>query len=222
MPAPAVAVMAKVPRPGAVKTRLAGALGSEVACELYRAFVQDLDERLVVLGLPVLWYHWPDDATFARLVPGARVIVPQRGADLGERMAAAFDDAFARALSPTVMLGADVPHVPTGKISEAIGRLQSGAELVLGPAADGGYYLVGLRAPAPALFRDMPWGSDGVYRATRERGEAYGMNVATLTPWFDLDEVGDLHTLARLLERDPGIGLWRTRAGLVRAGIMAE
>jgi len=222
MQAPAVAVMAKVPQPGAVKTRLAGALGSVGACELYRAFLRDLDERLMVLGLPVLWYHWPDDATFADLVPGALEVVLQRGADLGERMAAAFDDAFERNLSPTVMLGADVPHIPTGRIKEAIGRLQSGAEVVLGPTADGGYYLIGLRAPAPALFRDMPWGSDGIYRATIEQAEAHGMSVATLTPWFDIDEVGDLYALARLLAHDPGTGLRRTRAELVRAGIMAE
>jgi rSAM/selenodomain-associated transferase 1 len=214
--------MAKVPRPGLVKTRLAGALGAEGACELYRAFIQDFDERLAVLGLPVLWYHWPDDPAFGDLVPGARAVLPQRGADLGERMAGAFADAFERGLSPTVMLGADVPHVPMGQVSDAIGRLQSGAEVVLGPAADGGYYLVGLRAPAPALFRDMPWGSDGVYRETIERSEGHGMRVATLMPWFDIDEVGDLYTLARLLENEPGTRLRRTRAELVRAGIMAE
>jgi rSAM/selenodomain-associated transferase 1 len=218
----AVAVMAKVPRPGAVKTRLVPRLGHEGACDVYRAFIGDLDERLGILGLPVLWYHWPDDPAFAALVPGATAVVVQHGDHLGERMAAAFADAFARGFSPIVMIGADVPHVPLAWLADAVTRLQSETQVVLGPVADGGYYLVGLPGPAPALFRGIPWGSATVYEETMRRVEAQGMTAVTLPPWFDIDDADDLVMLAETIGRDRGALLPRTRAALARAGVIGD
>jgi rSAM/selenodomain-associated transferase 1 len=205
-----------------VKTRLVPRLGREGACEIYRAFVGDLDERLGILGLPVLWYHWPDDAAFAALVPGAAAVVAQRGEDLGERMAAAFADAFGRGYGPVIMIGADVPHVPLAWLADGVARLQSGTQVVLGPVADGGYYLVGLRGPAPALFRGIRWGTAEVYEATLRCVEAQRMTAVSLPAWFDIDEADDLATLAETLGRDRGMSLPRTRAALIRAGMMGD
>jgi glycosyltransferase A (GT-A) superfamily protein (DUF2064 family) len=246
MRVPAVAVMAKVPVPGAVKTRLGHVLGAAAACDLYRAFVGDLDERLATLGHPVLWYHWPEDSAFAGLVTGAKAVVAQHGRDLGERMAAAFDDAFARGFAPVVMLGADVPHVPLSAVSSAIvglsGRetgLVDGdladvggvagiadmadiADIVVGPAADGGYYLLGLRQPTPGIFRDIEWGGARVHAATIDRARAQGLLVRELAAWFDLDEVQDLERLMRELENDRSVRLPRTSAALAAMGLALD
>src|SRR3989442_11964475 len=103
--------MARHPVPGGVKTRLAAALGADAACALYRAFVLDLAERLGALPYAVTWAYTPADAPFAALLPRARCR-PQRGRDLGERLAAAIADELAEAPGPVLAIGADAPHVP--------------------------------------------------------------------------------------------------------------
>jgi rSAM/selenodomain-associated transferase 1 len=211
--------MAKVPRPGAVKTRLARELGEEAACALYRAFICDLDERLRECGFPVVWAHWPDDPAFGKLVGGATAVLPQRGGDLGERMAAVFADVFALGFSPVVMIGADVPHVPIECLAAATNKLESGTEVVLGPAADGGYYLVGLRGAVPALFRDIAWGTADVCEATLRRAEAAGLEAFRLPPWFDIDEIEDLERLTETLTAETTMRLPRTRRALAAVGL---
>lgn len=215
----AIVVMAKVPRAGEVKTRLARTLGPETACALYRAFIGDLDLRLSRLGLPVLWFHWPEDPRFRQLLSGAAIVVAQRGGDLGERMEAAFADAFDRGLGPVIMLGADVPHIPLSYVADAARRLATSDDVVLGPAVDGGYYLVGLRRATPALFRGIAWGTDTVYEATTRRIEDEGVRTGTLPLWFDLDEIWDLKRLALALGGQTGT-LPRTRAVLLENGLL--
>src|SRR5205823_13822495 len=101
-------VTAKHPVPGRVKTRLAAALGADAACALYRAFVLDLAERLAALPYAVTWAYTPPDAPFAELLPGARCR-PQRGRDLGERLAAALADELAEGPGPVLAIGGDAP-----------------------------------------------------------------------------------------------------------------
>src|SRR5512145_949567 len=113
-----VVVMAKHPVPGAVKTRLAAVLGAEGACGLYQGFVLDLAERLAALPYPVTWAFWPPTASFEALLPGVRCC-PQRGGDLGERMANAVADAFGERPVPVVVIRADAPHVPAERLAEA-------------------------------------------------------------------------------------------------------
>jgi len=204
--------MAKHPVPGRVKTRLARALGPETACELFRAFILDLADRLRRLPYQVTWAYWPPGAPFAALVPGARCRA-QRGPDLGARMADALAAEFAGGIGPVLMIGADAPHVPAPTLAEAVRALAGTADVVLGPAADGGYYLVGLRAPAPALFEGMPWGTDGVLAATLERAAARGLRVHLLAPSFDVDEAEDIERLRTLLARGD-VDLPRTAAVL--------
>jgi rSAM/selenodomain-associated transferase 1 len=189
--------MAKYPVPGRVKTRLARTLGAERACALYRAFVLDLAARLRALPYAVTWAYEPAGAPFAELVAGARVR-PQRAGDLGERMAAAVAAELADGASAVVVLGADVPHVASASITEAVERLAT-VDVVLGPACDGGYYLIGLTTPAPALFTGIAWGTAEVFATTRTRARALGLEVHVLPETFDVDEPEDLGRLEALL-----------------------
>ena len=192
--------MAKHPVPGRVKTRLAAALGADAACALYRAFVLDLAERLGALPYAVTWAYTPGDAPFAALLPRARCR-PQRGRDLGERLAAAIADELAAGPGPVLAIGADAPHLPETALAEAASALGRDADVVLGPAADGGYYLIGLRAPAPGLFAGIDWSTDGVLEATLARAQAAALAVHFLPPSFDVDRPADLVLLRTLVER---------------------
>jgi len=192
--------MAKHPVPGRVKTRLAAVLGADAACALYVAFVLDLAERLGALPYAVTWAYTPADAPFAALLPGARCR-PQRGRDLGERLAAAIADELAAGPGPVLAIGADAPHVPEAALAEAASALGRGADVVLGPAADGGYYLIGLRAPAPGLFAGIDWSTGEVLEATLARAQAAALAVHFLPPSFDVDRPADLVLLRTLVER---------------------
>ena len=200
--------MARYPEPGRVKTRLAAALGDERACALHRAFVLDLADRLASLPYDVIWSYTPAAAPFAALLPHARC-VPQEGADLGARMAHAVAAAFAEEASPVLVIGADVPHVPAAGLAEA--AEMAATRGVVGPAEDGGYYLIGLARPIPGLFEDVPWGSPAVLDATRERALGLGLAVHLLPPTFDVDEPSDLERLRGLL-RQGVVALPRTAA----------
>jgi rSAM/selenodomain-associated transferase 1 len=197
---PRLVVMAKYPVPGRVKTRLAAELGTEVATALYRAFVLDLAARLADLPYGVTWAYWPADAPFSALLPGARCRA-QEGLDLGERMEHALAAEFAAGECPVLALGADAPHLPAAVLAEAAEALVAGVEVVLGPALDGGYYLIGLNAPCPALFADIAWGTTTVLEATRERALRMGLSTHLLPPSFDIDEVADLGRLRAMLAR---------------------
>ena len=214
-PRPAVAIMAKLPVPGHVKTRLARTLGATAACKLYEAFIADLDARLAEERLAALWFYTPNaPGQLSHLVPHAAGVLPQRGPDLGRRMEAALDDAFARGYWPVVLLGADVPHVPLQRVRHALDRLALGMEVVIGPAADGGYYLLALGTRAPELFREVHWGGPGVYQETMTRIRGGNLAVEELAPWFDIDVPEDLEKLRALLAAPDGPRLPRTLSAL--------
>ena len=192
--------MAKYPAPGRVKTRLARTLGPELACRLYHAFVLDLADRLRGLPYSVTWAYAPAEAPFAEIVPGARCRL-QEGRNLGERMAGAIAAEFRDGSGPVLVIGADVPHLPASRLAEAAIMLERDADVVLGPAEDGGYYLIGVTAPAPALFEGVSWGTSDVLTATLARAAGAGLRTRLLAPDFDVDEEADLDRLADLLAR---------------------
>ena len=189
--------MAKYPEPGRVKTRLAAVLGDERACTLYRAFILDLADRLARLPYEVIWTYDPASAPFATLLPGARCVAQAEG-DLGARMAHAVAAALAERAAPVVVLGADVPHVSAACLAEAAGVVPG--RVVIGPAEDGGYYLIGLARHAPELFVDVPWGEDRVLEATLLRARRLGLETQLLPPTFDVDEASDLQRLRAVLD----------------------
>lgn len=190
--------MAKYPVPGRVKTRLAAVLGDEAACDLQRAFVLDLADRLRALPYEVTWAFWPASAPFATLGALGRCRA-QAGRDLGERMAAATALEFADGASSVVVLGADVPHVDLESVRQAVKALADDADIALGPAADGGYYLIGLRGAVPDIFRGIAWGTADVFTATLERAGELGLRVERLPESFDIDEMGDVTRLQAIL-----------------------
>ncbi|HXB56843.1 MAG TPA: TIGR04282 family arsenosugar biosynthesis glycosyltransferase [Vicinamibacteria bacterium] len=209
-------VFLKAARPGAVKTRLAAALGKAAAAELYRV----LAEAEVRHTTPRRGEY---ERRFCFTPKGARaameawfpeeVFVPQEGADLGARMARAFDRAFRDGARRVAIIGGDVPAVSREIVREAFRSLK-GYDVVLGPARDGGYYLLALSRPRPGLFRGIAWGSSSVLAATVKK--ARGLAVRLLEPLTDIDTLGDLRTewrrLAPLLAAHPAL-----RRGIARA-----
>jgi rSAM/selenodomain-associated transferase 1 len=209
--------MTKVPGVVPVKSRLHPLLGPERAAALYRCFLLDRLDALAALdGVARVVAYTPRRAAsmMAALAPPGLRLLPQRGADLGERMATLLEGLLADGHPAALALGADSPTLPMAWVVEAANALAEGAaDLALGPTEDGGYYLIGLRAPCPALFRDVPWSTGDVTRVTLERARAAGLRVRLLPRWFDVDGEEDLRRLAADL-RATGSGPERTRAFL--------
>jgi hypothetical protein len=200
----AIVVLAKYPAPGRVKTRLAADVGVSVATALYAAFVRDLVHRLRSVRRPVWWAFTPARAPFARLVGGRRCFA-QRGRDLGARIDHAIRTVAraSGARTAVIALGADAPHVSRRALARAARALAAGTDVVLGPAADGGYYLIGLAAPCRELFDDIAWSTPGVAAATRRRCRTLGLSRVEVDAGFDVDDAGDLAALGRIVRRRP-------------------
>jgi rSAM/selenodomain-associated transferase 1 len=180
----------KAPRPGTVKTRLAADLGDEAATAIYRALATQVLEAVRACGWPcTVWYAPADAAAEMRawLGPGPH-LASQPDGDLGARMAhAAASAPRGRAI---VLLGGDVPGLSAAALQRAAAALAE-APAVLGPSADGGYWLLGGRAPRPDLFSAMPWSTPGVLPATRARLAAAGVGWRELETRRDVDTLDD-------------------------------
>lgn len=191
-------VMAKAPQPGAVKTRLEPLLGAARCAELQTILIRHIAriagraDRTVVAVTPE-----PALADVAQLLPAGAEVVAQRGADLGERMAAAVSDAFGTGASTVVVVGTDLPALTTAALDQAFGALDE-ADLVLGPAVDGGYWLIGTRRPLPQIFalEAQLWGGPHVLSQTLGRAADLGLHVHLLDVERDLDTPADAAVLA--------------------------
>lgn len=196
-------LFAKAPVPGTVKTRLIPALGEAGATRLHARLVEHALALAVAAGsglAPVeLWCAPATDHPFFAASAATHPVrlCSQRGADLGERMHHALATALEEAES-AVLMGSDCPAIDGGYLAQAFVALEDGADLVLGPAADGGYVLVGLRRPQPALFRHIPWGGAEVLARTRERAHSLGLTVRELPELWDVDRPEDLARLRSL------------------------
>ena len=219
-PARQIGVFARVPRAGAVKTRLAWSIGPGQAAELYAAFLGDTVEicrRVCPHGtwLFVAPEDAPEDAPEGGSAtdPGAELdpsapgppsdfalpperVRAQEGADLGERMARALETMLAH--GPAVVVGSDAPDLPEHFLEAAFESLVA-RDLVLGPTADGGYYLVGTRRPVGALFKGIAWSTPEVLGQTRAAAAALGLSTALLPLWRDVDVAEDLAGLRERL-----------------------
>ena len=196
---PAVAVMAKVPGMAVVKTRLHESVGEERATELYRCFLLDrLDAVATLCDISGAVAFTPPEAEalMRTLAPSALTLVPQRGVDLGERLSNILTDLLDLGHIAALAVDSDSPTLPMAYVAEAA-KVLSGArcDVVLGPCEDGGYYLVGLRVPQPALFEGIPWSTDAVFAMTLDKARARGLSVHLLPQWFDVDTEADLRRL---------------------------
>ncbi|MFP4193209.1 MAG: TIGR04283 family arsenosugar biosynthesis glycosyltransferase [Candidatus Hydrogenedentota bacterium] len=191
-------VFTRYPEPGVTKTRLIPALGPQGAAELQRAMTHH------ILNVARYWKgNSAGNAVDVRFASGSAELMesmfgadvsytPQQEGDLGERLNQAIEAAFADGAGAVVAIGADCPAMDSATIQQAFDAL-SGHELVLGPASDGGYYLIGLNRPHPELFTSIDWGTGRVLAQTMQAARELGLSVAMLDEKTDIDEPTDLH-----------------------------
>jgi rSAM/selenodomain-associated transferase 1 len=212
-------IFAKEPRPGHVKTRLIPRLSPEEAAQLYHSFLVDiLEEMGQVPNMRLALAFSPPEAQvfFRSLAPPDMELFPQEGRDLGERMTRACARGFAAGYSPVMLRGSDTPDLPAAVVSEAREVLAAGHfQVVLGPATDGGYYLVGLTEPQPSLFEGPIWSSSTVLSSTLTAARQQGLTVHLLPSWPDIDTSADLLAFLQRARPAPQPG-WRSRLEAMR------
>lgn len=198
----AILAMLKAPRRGAVKTRLAREIGDEAALATYRR----LAERQIVAvprGMNLEVHYAPADARaeMAAWLGADRSFHPQVEGDLGGRLAAAFAGAFRRGASRALAIGGDCAELDGGRLRLAAEALDT-AEVVLGPALDGGYYLIGLRQPCQGLFQGIAWSTAAVFEQTCERARAAGLTLGVLEALEDVDDLASWRRVEGLLQAE--------------------
>lgn len=205
----AIGIMAKVPRSGRVKTRLVPPLTHDQASALSGCFLQDV---AAAVAAAAAGGHQPriqgvaaylplgEEQGFDDLLPGDFLLLPQRGAHLGERLFHATLDLLAAGFHSACLVNSDSPTLPPSLLRMAAAALDApGDRVVLGPATDGGYYLVGLKRAHHRLFEDISWSTTSVLAQTLERARELSLEAQLLPEWYDVDDVRSLRILCREL-----------------------
>lgn len=195
----AIAVMAKAPVAGEVKTRLVPPFSPEEAAELYRCLLLDKLQQVGQLSQVDRYLAYtPLEAreTMSLLVPHGFTLIPQAGSDLGDRLHRLSAILLERGHPAVMLIDSDTPTLPTSYLLDAVAQLlDESTDLVLGPAEDGGYYLIGLKRSLRALFEGITWSGPTVLTETLRRASAQRLRVSTLPSWFDIDTPADLARL---------------------------
>jgi uncharacterized protein len=198
-------VFVKAPRPGSVKTRLAQSLGAQAACDAYRFLVDRALVQLTSLGNVELCFS-PDDA-LDEIRPWLRtnwVAAAQGGGTLGERLIRAFRNAFADGCTSVVAIGSDCPEVTTLDLFEAWNSLET-QDVVVGPASDGGYWLIGLNAPSDGIFEKIDWSTPRVFEQTMQWIRANGKSYHLLRELSDVDTEDDWKAYLKRMTKDEAL-----------------
>ncbi len=195
-------LMAKAPVVGEVKTRLIGAFSPAEATELYINFLRDtfalmerVSEDRQSVSLILCYTPEGEEEAFVTIEREGSLMLAQRGDDLGQRLCNCFADLFELGFDSVVVIGADSPTLPDEFLFEAFDSLSSRSDLVIGPAEDEGYYLIGMRMLHDVIFEEIPWSTGGVLAATSERARHDGLNLITLRVWYDVDTPDELARL---------------------------
>lgn len=207
-----IAIMAKRPDVGRTKTRLTPPLAPQEAVELYEALLRDtirLVASVEVAQLAIAVTPAEAVGEFRSMAPDA-VLVPVEGSDIGECLSQTLSGLLAEGYPAAIALNSDGPSLPQAYLRRAVGLVQE-ADVVIGPSADGGYYLIGMKRPHPELFRGVAWSTDRVTAQTLERAASLGLRVAQLPPWYDVDTIADLVCILHELEDLPADALPHTR-----------
>lgn len=198
--------MARAPSDERGKTRLLAELGVQDGFALRRAILLDtLDVVQEVAAVQPVVVYTPTTASaeFAELPGRGWRVIPQRGEDLGQRLEFAFEDLLIQGYAGALIVGSDLPTLPAEYLRLAAAQLMASDDsVVLGPARDGGYYLIGLRTPHPELFRGVAWSTERVLSRTRAIARSAGLKVSLIPEWFDIDSAADLRRAAA--GTDPG------------------
>lgn len=206
----ALIVVAKQPAPGQTKTRLSPPLSPEQASALYECFLRDTMDQMrqvdeahrVIAYLPV-----EADGHFRQLAPDFELI-PQSGDRLGERLDNALTEYLSRGYERVVIMDSDSPTLPSSYLSQAFNVLADGADVSLGPSEDGGYYLIGLKRPAPRLLREVRMSTPTVAADTIALAKEEGLRVSLLPTWYDVDDAASLARLVKgIATLDPQVAV---------------
>ena len=195
-----IIIMAKVPRTGNVKTRLQPILDAERRRALAEAFLSDAINKTSKLCDTLILAYAPagESDYFDRFGLENLMLIEQRGTDLGEKMSSAFDFAFADLTEANVlMIGTDSPTFPADYIEEAFTALEDDADIVLGEAADGGFYLIGLKKNHNQLFKNIEWSTAAVYGQISRHIAELKLKLHNIPAWYDIDTPEDLELLWR-------------------------
>ncbi len=194
---PTLGIFVKQPIAGKVKTRLGAEIGNDRSAALYAAFQLDLMDRFAMLDAQRVIAYAPATTVankfFDSLASTEDVLWEQPNTTLGERMKQFFSE-FVPNQGPVVVIGSDSPTIPQGLIQQAFDMLAS-VDVLLGPAVDGGYYLVGQSSPVPKMFDDIDWSGPDVLHQTVHKIKQANKTLGLLTPWYDIDSLEDLRFL---------------------------
>jgi len=196
-----LAVMAKAPQAGAVKTRLMPPLDAEEAAMLNICFLRDVTGCIATLTSGsihgyVAYTPAGHESAFDGLLPAGFGLLPQRGAHLGERLLHATEDFLAAGYETVCLINSDSPTLPRALLRQAMDALTlAGDRVVLGKAIDGGYYLIGLKKAHHRLFEGITWSSSAVFHQTLDRAAELGLDVQLLPAWYDVDDLESLRWL---------------------------
>jgi rSAM/selenodomain-associated transferase 1 len=189
-------IFTRYPEPGLTKTRLIGALGEKGAAALQKELTEQTVKNIDQLARtstvePVIYFEGGDLASMQNWLGHERTYKPQGDGNLGKRLIKAFEDAFSAGAQRVVTIGCDCPDLTREHIGRAFDALYL-KDLVLGPATDGGYYLIGIKCPCDALFKDIPWGTDRVFETTVYLAQELGLSIEILEELRDVDRPADL------------------------------
>ena len=198
----AVGIICKAPIPGRTKTRLAAIIGPEAAAQLSACFLQDIAQTVTKLPKQLACRGYAvyapagAEAELRRMLPSTFGLMLQANAELGRVLLGATCEFLTAGYDCVVLVNGDSPTLPPSLLAEAIQALRRpGDRMVLGPASDGGYYLIGLKAPHRHLFADIPWGTNAVARLTLQRATEIGLDAVCLPEWYDIDNAETLDWL---------------------------
>jgi rSAM/selenodomain-associated transferase 1 len=199
---PRLILFAQVPRSGQVKLRLAEVVGKGRAAEIYRAMLSGFVARLRSLRrkwkIEIHYTPADQEALIIPEVPPGLARVAQAEGDLGARLTVAFTQAFSTSRDPVLIGGTDCPDLPIQYMEEACEKL-SAHDVALGPAREGGLYLVGLRRPIPQLFEGIDWSARDVFRLTLQKAKSLGLSCYVAPEWGEVETFVDVQGM---LERD--------------------
>ena len=194
----ALIVFQKNPEPGHVKTRLAKDIGYEKATEIYIFLLAHTHQQVQKVNADIFVYFQGGINENYVVLPRYYLAHQDEG-DLGKKMEAAFVEIFNYGYQEVLIIGSDCYQLDNTIIEDGF-RALADHDLVIGPAEDGGYYLLGMKKFNPFLFRNMPWSTSSIYKLTSEEANLHGMKVYTLPTLRDIDTIDDLGELKELFD----------------------
>jgi len=192
---PALLIFVKYPEPGKVKTRLAATIGAELAAQLYQEFILQtlkLAQQSKITRCFVTFSPAEKQQALQKLFSGPwQWFAQENSPDLGIRIQHAIQHVQQQGYSHVITIGTDSPSLPADYLDQAAITLLH-HDLVLGPATDGGYYLIGVKNALPELFTGIDWSTEHVFRQTLQRAEQLRLSVHQLPVWYDVDDIATL------------------------------